>query len=154
MNNYLDLLRGKSCWSIIAGVGSILELGFGDKKKRKQPLKNATLTDEQGHFAPEFSLLIYCAWRLSRYETIMCGWRDSDEFNTNTKIGFDLLKNKKVTDVKLVGDFFDLNIYFEDGIVMQLFCDQTNNYDSDENYTLFTDSGNCTVGLKSIIAPS
>ncbi|MEM9103847.1 MAG: hypothetical protein AAGB12_16185 [Pseudomonadota bacterium] len=153
INTYIDLLKGKLCWSVVAGpgTGSVVKLGFGGKNKRNKPLKNAKLINEQRCFKPELELMIHCAWRLLKSDIVICGWRDSNELEGNMLKGLNQLNNKTVESIRLSKNTYDLDIYFENDICFQLFCDQTNDYDSDENFTLFMNPGTCTIGLKSII---
>ena len=153
INTYIDSLKGKACWFIVAGcgTGSIVNLGFGSKKKKSKPLTNSELTREERCFSPELGLMIYCAWRVLKSDVVVCGWRDSNELEGDMLNGLNLLKDKKVVDVKLAKAAYDLDIYFEDDVCIQLFCDQTNDYDADENFTLFMNPGTCTVGLKSLL---
>jgi len=150
---YINLLKEKKCWSVIAGVGtgSVVHLGFGEKKSRKKPLKNPNLSKDEKMFEPEIGLMIHCAWRLSKLDKILCGWRDSNELKSNMLKGINLLKDKKVIDIHLNQTVYDLDIYFDNNMCFQLFCDQTNNYDSDENYTLFLNQAAYTIGLKSLL---
>ncbi|WP_027710190.1 hypothetical protein [Zooshikella ganghwensis] len=153
INSCIELLCGKKCWSIIAGegTGSVVNLGFGDKKKRNKLLQNSELTEEQRCYYPELELMVFCAWRVLKLNTVICGWRDSNAPEGDMLNGLQLLKDKAVIDLKLSKFTHDLELILEDDISIQLFCDQTNDYDADENYTLFMNPGSCSVGLKSIV---
>ena len=153
MNNYVDILKGKLCWSVIAGsgTGSIVNFGFGEKKERSKPLRNLKLTDEERHFKPELQLMVYCAWRILKSDEVVCSWRDSNEAGGDMLKGLHMLRNKKVIDVWLAQVTYDLDVYFEGDMCVQLFCDQTNDYEADKNFILFMGNDNCTVGLKSIL---
>jgi len=151
INYYINSLVEKQCWSVIAGsgTGSVVNLGFGEKKLRKRTLNNIHLSQDERTFKPEISLMIHCAWRLSKSNEILCSWRDSNELEGDMLKGLNLLRNKKITDVYLRPITYDLDIHLNDSICFQVFCDQTNDYDSDENYTLFANNNTYTVGLKS-----
>lgn len=153
INARIDVLKGKSCWSIVAGegTGSVVTIGFGDKRKKSKPLKNPNLTEEQRNFDSEIEIMVYCAWRVLSSDSIICSWRDSNELDGEMLKGLQLLKDKKVIEAKLMETTYDLDIIFENGIRFQLFCDQTNDYDSDENFTIFMGHESCTVGLKSAL---
>ena len=96
INTYIDSLKGKLCWSIVAGsgTGSVVNLGFGGKKKRREPLTNSKLTNEQRCFTPELELMIYCAWRLLKSDVVLCGWRDSNELGGDMLNGLHLLHER------------------------------------------------------------
>jgi len=147
----IESLKGTKCWSVVAGpgAGSVIGLGFGKKLPREKPSKNTTLSQDELKFDPEIGVLIHCAWRLSKSDKILCGWRDSNELNGEMLRGIMLLRDKKVEDVFLHRSTYDLEIYYEDSLCLQIFCDQTNDFDSDDNYTLFFGGHYYTVGLKS-----
>ena len=106
----LDALVGKKVTDIIAGsnIGSIFHIGFDKYGKNKA-----------------FDLLVRCTWRLSINETIMVSSLDSNK----TKIPQSLkkLKNKTLLSYKLK-TFNDLEIEFEEGYLLSVFCDISPNY--------------------------
>jgi len=147
-------MAGKECWLIIAGAGtgSVVSLGFGDKKRLERPVKNPCLTNDERLYGPEYSILIYCAWRLSLLDTIVCSWRDSNEAGGPMLSGLELLRGKKLCEIIIEPIGFDLTLHFEDGLCFQIFCDVTNDYDSDDNYIFFTNEIILSVGLKSEVS--
>ena len=151
IGNCINLLIGKKCWAVVAGAGtrSIVHLGFGEKKLRARRLANPHLSKDEQMFYAEIGLRIYCCWRLSKSGKIVCGWRDSNESGGDMLKGLALLRDKLVIDVHIGQIGYDLDIYFDANICLQLFCDQTNNYDYDENYRLCLNNVSYTVGLKS-----
>lgn len=144
----------KQCWLIIAGAGtgSVVNLGFGDKRCRDRPIKNPCLTNDERLYNPEYSIMIYCAWRLSSLDTIICSWRDSNEAGGVMLSGLALLRGKKLHEITIGKIGFDLTLYFEDDFCLQIFCDVTNDYDADDNYVLFTNEIILSVGIKSSIS--
>jgi hypothetical protein len=44
---------------------------------------------------------------------------------------------------------FDATVAFDDGLSLRLFCDQTNEEDRGDNYSLFTSTQTLTVGCRS-----
>lgn len=146
-------MAGKECWLIIAGAGtgSVVNLGFGDKKRRDRPVKNPCLSEDEKLFNPEYSIMIYCAWRLSSSGVIICSWRDSNEAGGPMLSGLELLRGKKLCEIAIEPIGFDLTLHFEDGFCIQIFCDVTNDYDGDDNYVLYADEVILSVGLKSNI---
>ena len=148
IGNCINLFIGKKCWAVVAGAGtgSIVHLGFGKKKLRARPLTNPHLSKDEQMFDAEIGLMIYCSWRLSKSGKILCGWTDSNESGGDMLKGLSLLRDKQVIDIHIGKIGYDLNIYFDDNICLQLFCDVTDNYD---NYIFYIDNAAYTIGLKS-----
>lgn len=147
-----DLLIEKPCWLVIAGkgTGSIVHLGFGEKNLRDRPLKNTCISEEERLFYPDISLMIYCAWRLSLADKILCGWRSSNKAGGEMLSGLLLLKSKSVTDVVIYPLGFDLELIFEGDLRLQIFCDITTNDEADNNYELFTMDKIIEVGVNRV----
>lgn len=150
----IEVLPGLNCWSVVAGpgTGSVVHLGFGEKILRTKPLKNTKLSDEQRNFEPETSLMIHCSWRVSRSKKVICGWRDSNELDGDMLNGLLLLKDRSIIDVRFTNVAYDLDVYFDNDILLQLFCDQTNDDEADENYSLFTKGKIFTVDLNGVLS--
>jgi hypothetical protein len=149
-----NLLIGRPCWLIIAGkgTGSIVHLGFGDKYPRDKPLKNPCINDDEKLFKPELSLMVYCAWRLSSLDRILCGWRSSNEMGGEMISGLSLLRFRRINDVSIRPLTLDLDLTFEDNICFQVFCDITTNDEEDNNYVLLIKDKIIEVGIPSSLA--
>jgi hypothetical protein len=148
-NRSLAKTESTKCWSIVAGkgAGSVINIGFGGKIKRDKPLSNPALGEQDKLFEAEFSLLVYCAWRLSNDVSIICSWRDDNSPNGPMLKGLSILQNKKVVGVSLDMDMLDLTLIFEDGLRLDIFCDQTNTDESDQNYIFYTSQMIFTAGI-------
>jgi hypothetical protein len=148
-----NLLIGLSCWSIIGGkgTGSVIHLGFGSKKLRDRPLKNPHLTEEERLYDPDISLMVYCSWRLSSETDILCSWREAISNIDNMLLNLELIRNKKIIKIDICPLSLDLDIYFEGNNKLEIFCDETNDYDADNNYSLFTEEKIINAGLKSVL---
>jgi hypothetical protein len=148
-----NTLIGLPCWSIIGGkgTGSVIHLGFGSKKLRDRPLKNPHLTEEERLYDSDISLMVYCSWRLSSESDIICSWRDAIDNIEDMLFNLELIRNKKITKINICPLSLDLDIYFEGNKKIEIFCDETNDYDADNNYSLFTEEKIINAGLKSVI---
>lgn len=146
-------LISKKCNSIIAGTGtgSVVKLGFGQKNPREIPLKNTELSKEQRLFCYEFELLVFCCWRVSLNGKTVGGWRDAIDDIDKMKETLNRMLDADVESINLCENSGDLAISFRNGLTLDLFCDITNCYDSDENYTLYTKNQNITVALNGSI---
>ncbi len=142
---------GENCWSIVAGkgTGSVVHLGFGKKIEMCRPLTNPNLTEDERKYDPELSMMIFCAWRIMNPTRIICSWRDDNEKDGRMLSGLNMLRDKKVVKIGVNEVSSDLDIYFEDDLIMSLFCDVTNDYDGDYNYHIFTPDTIFTIGLDS-----
>lgn len=147
--DYFSELKNKECWSVIAGPGSgsVFSLGFGNKKPRKYPLRNQTLSSDERLFEAEFGILVYCAWRLSRFGIIECGWRDSNEAGGKMQSGLHSLKGKNIQKTDIGSISSDLTIHFSEGFLLQIFCDITNDFESDFNYTIHHNGESLGIGV-------
>ena len=156
---FVQKLVGIECWSVVGGwgPGSVISLGFGRKFAYATPLQNKNLTETERLYAPEFNLMVYCAWRLTQKGSIVGGWRDSaPEFTGSTRrpsspvrLDLDKLVGRRVDVVNINPTTRDLRIRFVGGMEFELFCDVTNDFDSDENYSLSDRKWTCVIGIKS-----
>ncbi|WP_325892222.1 hypothetical protein [Grimontia sp. NTOU-MAR1] len=143
------IIENKLCGSVVygKGTGSIISIGFGDKIKRKVPLRNDQLTEESKNYTFELELIIYCCWRIRTSDSIILGWRDAlcddkmKEINT--------LSKRKVTGVKIDPSTYDIKIEFSGDLFLEIMCDITNDFDSDDNYIFYTKSNTYAVGINS-----
>jgi len=144
-------LVGKRCWGIVAGdgSGSIISLCIGDKIKRKKPIENPTLTKDVQEYDSEYRLLLFCVWRLDSDKKIICGaWDDNSQGGKMLK-GLNMLVGRKITQVNVCEPALDITISFSGYVRLKVFCDQINEIDKYENYTLSTPMEVFVVGNRS-----
>lgn len=69
----LSALIGHSAWSVLGGLntGSDFDLCLGGRRRRPEPLRNPTVTDEEREFDGEFALYVTCSWRLQSKEAVI-----------------------------------------------------------------------------------
>lgn len=145
-------LVNKPCWSVIAGTGSLITLGFGDRIARVKRLKNPTLTEEQRASRPEFELYVCCAWRLESENLVICTSTTSTLNSLQCSPELINLPGRKVVDARIEYPGLDLVILFEGGVRLYVFADQANEIDNNINYHLSTPHSDFTVGLLSKIS--
>ncbi len=148
----LHSLEDKKCWGFTAGYGteSVVNFQFGKKIKRSKPLHNPQILEDQRNYEAELSLSVMCAWRLDTNGKIICGSGDSNVKGGLMLTGLADLINKKVTSVSPYPPSFDLELVFENGFQLRVFCDQVRN-DDDENYSFYTPRLVYTVNARSIL---
>ncbi|MEO6915626.1 MAG: hypothetical protein ABI151_08205 [Chitinophagaceae bacterium] len=87
----------------------------------------------------EFSFKVNCVWRLEMKNQMITGWNESnDSLNGVMTKEIKRLNGDTIKSVKM-SDFFDLQLEFSSGKVLNIFCDVTPNYepsDYDENWSL------------------
>ncbi|RYY79730.1 MAG: hypothetical protein EOO69_05460 [Moraxellaceae bacterium] len=149
-------ILGEECWLIIAGkgTGSIVSLGFGKKMLRKKNVKNPNLTEEERKYDAEIILMVYCAWRVSSSNAVICSWRDSNNRNGPMLNGLNLFRSSRVLRLNLNPINYDLKIHFDNGIVFEIFCDITDIDEGDDNYCWFMGDEVYEIKFKSKLTKS
>jgi hypothetical protein len=102
--------------------------------------------------APEaggLSLFASCAWRLQTTSEVLCGCWDDKEDSGQMRAGLDRLVGQPVRRALAVPPGWDLAVEFENGLVLRVFCDQTNDQEGADNYSLYCGNTVYTVGTLS-----
>jgi hypothetical protein len=146
---FLDALQGlksQRCWSIKGSRGGALAMSFGQMIKRRKPLTNPQLTQQERDYDGELNLFIRCAWRLDDASRVLGIWSDEGEVSRKIPRGLDPLVDAEVTAVAVMRPAYDLNLLFPHGLTLRLFCDRSGGDDDDDyNYFLSCLSGIYTV---------
>lgn len=110
----LSNLTGKVVTKCIAGGsnGSIIVLDIG---------------------SDEFTLFIYCSWRISKESKILATWNDNNDPDSgNLTLEAKKLEGELIKEIKQT-NFYDLEILFMSHKVLQIFADVFNKGYEDEN---------------------
>ena len=135
----MALLKGKACWSILAGAGtgSTIHLEFGAKVPRRTPLRERPrLTAEQTRYEGELDLFVQCAWRLERSRAVVCGSTDDDRNDGPMVQGLEQLVGKTVQAVDVEEPIPDFSLRLDGDLHLTVFCDQTNIETNTDNYSV------------------
>lgn len=153
LRDNLAKLRDKECWGFAAGkgTGSHVVLSIGEKIPLAQPVDNHNLSENVRNNGAEFSLFIECVWRLDSIDEVICGAWDDNSKNEKMLEGLGLLINSKIVSIDISEPSLDLEIEFSNKLILKIFCDQTNEKDNFDNYSLITALECLTVGCKSKI---
>jgi hypothetical protein len=147
----LQRLIEKECWGIVEGTGSHIAFDFGRKIPRIKPIENTHLSADSRNFESELSLFVECVWRIvSPTEVLFGSWTEHQRVKEE-KI---FIIGQKVKSVELIKPALDINVTFSNDLQLNIFCDQTNEKDSNDNYDYFTPEIIYTVGHKSILTTS
>jgi hypothetical protein len=133
-------LSGKLCWGIAAAAntGPVIDLALGKKLPRRHLIPNPALSEDLRQYYSELSVFVECAWRLDAEDKVVCGWGEDFSGGGPLSKGLNLVLNHTVERVTICRPAFDLVLHFENGLVLQVFCDQTESSGSGNNYVLFT----------------
>jgi hypothetical protein len=86
-----------------------------------------------------YSLCVYCVWRLEHGDKVLTGWNESNDSKSgNLTLGIKKLEGDTIKRI-YVNQFYDLQISFYSGKVLNIFCDITPKYEPeecDENWSL------------------
>jgi hypothetical protein len=136
----LHALQGQPCLYYLTSPsgGSALDLHFGAKVPRRQPLELPGLTAVQRHHEGERSLYLTCAWRLETRDAVLCGCWDDSGTGGQMRHGLDQLIGQRVRRAIAQPPAWDLVLEFENGLLLRVFCDQTSDEEGGENYAVFT----------------
>ncbi len=150
LKSSLSSMKDTKCWSLIGpSMGSIVSFGFGNKILRDKPLKNELLNDENRRYKSEFDLLIYCAWNIeSNFEVIVSSEDNYDDIKEKVSI----IQNQNLVDFCIEEPAFDLKIFFENNLILNLFCTNTNPDEIATNYDFYIPNGCITVGCNGILS--
>lgn len=153
LSKAISALVGRECWSAVAGAGtgSVVSLQFGEKVRRSQRFTNPYLSPEAQEFDGEYILFIECAWRLDSETAVVCSWTDDNSADGSMLAGLRQLQGQKVTDYKLSTPAQDLDLEFEGGLIIHVFCDQSGTPDAD-NYAFIDQASIYVVESRGTIA--
>jgi hypothetical protein len=142
---------GRRCVGFSAGkgTGSVVSLEFEPRRPRQKPLTNPHLTEEQRTSDAEYALFVECSWRLDDPREVICGaWDDNSTGGTMLR-GLQGIVGHKVEFLRLGEPGLDLEISFENGWIFRIFCDQVNEEDRTDNYSVFSRGEVWVIGTKS-----
>lgn len=147
----LNRLVGQVCWGFAAGegTGSVINFYIGGKVPRESPLSNLHLAAEQREYEAEINLFVECAWRIESKTEVICGAWDDNTEGGDMIAGLRRLVDQSVSSVKVSQPALDLTLDFSNGLTLRVFCDQTNQAEGEDNYTLFLNGAIYVVGSRS-----
>jgi len=135
----LQEIVGTECWSSIGGMGtgSAFVLDFGDKVRRKSPLTNRHLSEEQRSFQGSIWLhILGCTWRVDTATEVLGAW-DVGETRVEDMVALmSGLVGGRVTAANVELPGLDLTLSFDNGMTLRLFCDQTDLEHEMDNYSI------------------
>jgi hypothetical protein len=145
----LDRLPGRRCIGCVPGAGSYVHLELEPRKPRQRPLTNPHLSEEQRQGEAEYGLFVRSVWRLDSPEAVVCGAWDDNQADGPMLRGLERLVGETVASYDLGEPGLDLVLRFANGWSWHIFCDQVNDRDRRDNYSVYGPEGTLIVGTKS-----
>lgn len=141
----MSRLQGKVCWYTLAGkgTGSIVQLYLGDKVPRRTPIRNDKLPASAREFDPEYSLLVYCAWRLDGATQPITSWREPEDNDGPMVRGLAELHGETIQAVEVLEPAWDLFLRFTGGKTFRVFCDRAVFEKDDINWFMLGQASFC-----------
>ena len=146
MDELILPLKGIKCWYVSCGgaAGSTFQLAFGEKVARSVPLKNPAHDETYRRYQGEFSLLVWCSWRLDSLEAPVTSSDDNEKL---VAAGLSQLVGATIESIDVVAPAWDLNVEFSNALVLHVFCDHVPGDPSfDGNWDLFIRDVTVAVG--------
>ena len=140
----LNGLIGKRCWHAIAGTGagSAVALGFGERYKRKRPLSNPCLTQEEREFDSHDTLFLECAWRVELAGEVIGGSGDSNNPKGALVTAANSIVGRRVECINLSASVMDLVLTFDGEVELIVFGEKGDSVeDYGDNYTVGEEAG-------------
>ena len=124
LRDHLAKLVGQRCWTVIGGRGngSRVTIDFGQ------------MISKPPRYEREFLIFILgCSWRFEHSDKTVCTWRDSEK-----KIALRMrdCEGLRILKINITGPSNDLRVEFDKGYSLFLFCDQSEDADPMENYSI------------------
>lgn len=93
--------------------------------------------------------MIWCAWRLTTEERVLCTWNDPNDESGTMLRALDLLINQMVLAVSVLPPTYDLVLEFPHGIRLSVFCDQSDEPPDNvsDDYVLFVNGDALAYGV-------
>jgi len=115
---------GAACWYVSVGGSSLpsFSLALGKQMPRETPLKNRAHSGEFRRCEGEFTLLVWCAWRLDSDDSPIAS---SDDNESTITTSLRLLNGESLQDVSVQAPAWDCVLAFSSGLTLRIFCDHT-----------------------------
>jgi hypothetical protein len=149
-NEALALLVGQPCWGVLAGAGtgSHFDLQLGAMISRVTPRRNSTLAPRVRDHDPDLSLFVTCSWRIDSPDSVVGGCWEGNGPAGSMLGSLHSLVDQTIAAASATGPARDLEVCFSNGHVLRVFCDQTDELEPADNYSIGTAGWISTVGCR------
>jgi hypothetical protein len=117
----LKLALYKVCWHVSVGGCTLptFSLAIGEKKRREKELQNSAQPYDFRKYELEVSFFVWCTWRLDYGDSVVTSSNCDPEEITS---GLKRLIGKSIQRIELFAPAWDLDLYFDDGSSLSVFC--------------------------------
>jgi hypothetical protein len=132
-------LNGMICVNAVAGEGTGSMVSFDFEPRASTGRGRASVVDDGSGERNQIGLFVeFAAWRLDHRKKAICS-STSDNSNDGKMVTALMgLIGKRVTNARMLNSANDLELIFSDGSIFRVFCDQMNEVDDYDNFSLHT----------------
>lgn len=118
----LRKMKGVKCWATVFGGGNTgsIHLHMGRKIRLDHERRNPNLPRAVRTHEGEHSLLVWSSWRMQQDGRIIAS---SESDNATLNEIRNVLNGRRVDEVWLYNDTWDLWVFFDNGLRLTVFCD-------------------------------
>lgn len=150
----LEQFLGKECLAVHTGgaAGSRLVLDFPPLVSSEMKIrKSSRFHSLQPDCEPLFSLYFSCSWRLDSPDAVLFGcWSDELVDGRNLTL-LERVVGQRLRAFQVREPGMDLDLIFTGDLVLRAFCDQVNESEGIDNYSIFSEQAITTVATRSIV---
>ena len=119
----LEDLQGQLCWSAAVGLSDswLCVLDIGERQRRGLRLANSALSFLQRTYEGSYSLVIEGPWRIDSEVEVLGSCFEAREPDDRLQQALDNLVGQKIVSAKAESPAHDLELTFEDGLILRVF---------------------------------
>jgi hypothetical protein len=120
-------------------------LDIGAEVPRENPIRNPNLSERQRKYEGEYRIFVQCAWRLESSDSVLCGSGDDSAAGGEMVRVVQTILDRRILQAEVQHAALDLTLSLTGGLLLRIFCDQTDLEENNLNYSV--SSGTTTVAV-------
>ena len=133
--NVVSELEGKECWRVVSAWGSFISIDAGTRLANQIGPNRRTV--ESG----EYCVFVQCAqWRLCRASQVLATSLDDLSDGSEAHRNLCSIEGQKIRSTRILNDYFDLAVVFDNGCELIVFCNACNDWASNYSISNFNTS--------------
>jgi len=143
LSNLIEM-RNKECFRASFSFGTVLLLKIGNKMTDNPP---RYLSNQELIILGEYQLIISGVWRIEKKGKTYSSWYSGDDEKGIEKLekSIKILEGKKVIDVEFNSITYDINIYFDNDLILRIFNDSNQIVFNEDYYDVYQFSSKDTL---------
>ncbi len=125
-------MYGLKAKNVKQGHGSFITMEFGKELEFEITIRGKVERETRGEW---YFWIQMCSWRIDENFNPIAGCEDSRE---TIEKALKKIENKKLANIEILNNAFDMKVEFENSIIINLFSIYTEEEDDGENWMLFT----------------